>query len=388
MGDRVFANGREISSKSMGGRSICSFPDVCFTPPLTPATPPGIPVPYPNTAFASDTSDGSTTVKIAGKEIMLKDQSFFKKSTGDEAGSAPKKNVVTSRIKGKAYFITWSFDVKVEGKNVVRHMDLTTHNHGSIPAGAPPTLHNAMMAARKISDCQDDLIAINNKCSPWHLGKGCPEEHEAIITRAEARRDAARVASGRTKPPYGRAYDQAHSQLRDEYLVYTFHINRDPCRKAMKCLLMPFKDMNQVKCKKQTGEHLIEKASCKGVGRYNENDAPTAFTEGTSNHLGEHGIVSLDRKQFMKDWRKRNKRNPGLTWTMGEAADLGADVFHEQTTDPRCNRECLRKQIIAGHQRMGIQTSDPIKPSSAASNKSANDREIMELAREQLADDK
>lgn len=383
MGSSAFANGREISSKSMGGKSICSFPDVCFTPPLTPATPPGIPVPYPNTAMASDTSAGSTTVKISGKEIMLKDKSFFKTSTGDEAGSAPKKNVVTSKIKGKAYFIAWSFDVKVEGENVVRHMDLTTHNHGSMPPGAPPTLHNAMMAAARIGECHDDVIEINRQCDPWREGRGCPEEQEASIERAEARRDKARTDSGRTKPPFGAAYDRAQSQVRDEYLVYTFRVNQDPCRKAMKCLLMPFKDMNKMKCKKQTGEHLIEKASCKGVGGYNENDAPTAFTEGPSNHLGEHGIVSLDRKEFMADWLKTN---PPSAWTMGEAADLGADVFHEQNAEPRCNRECLKQQIIAGHERMGVQQSDAIQPSSAASDKSTPDREIMKLVREQLAD--
>lgn len=139
MSNTVFANGREISCKTSDGRSIAAFPDVCFTPPLTPATPPGVPVPYPNTAMASNTSNGSKTVKISSKEIMLKDKSFFKTSMGDEAGSAPKKGVITSKIKGKAYFISWSMNVKVEGENVVRHMDLTTHNHAAkMPGNTPP----------------------------------------------------------------------------------------------------------------------------------------------------------------------------------------------------------------------------------------------------------
>ncbi|MDH4607576.1 DUF4150 domain-containing protein [Pseudomonas sp. BN102] len=139
MSNTVYANGREISCKASDGRSIAAFPDVCFTPPLTPATPPGVPVPYPNTAMASDTSSGSKSVKISRKEIMLKDKSFFKTSMGDEAGNAPKKGVITSKIKGKAYFISWSMNVKVEGENVVRHMDLTTHNHaGKIPGNTPP----------------------------------------------------------------------------------------------------------------------------------------------------------------------------------------------------------------------------------------------------------
>src|SRR5580658_4988596 len=110
MGIAVFANGMSIACKAASGQSIAAFPDVCFTPPLTPATPPGVPIPYPNTGMASDTTDGSKTVQIGGEEVMLKNKSTFKTSTGDEAGSAPKKGVVTSKIKGKLNFCAWSMD--------------------------------------------------------------------------------------------------------------------------------------------------------------------------------------------------------------------------------------------------------------------------------------
>ena len=86
MGNQVYANIMEVSCKAAAGKSICAFPDVCFTPPQTPATPPGVPIPYPNTGMASDCTDGSSSVKISGKEVMLKNKSYFKKSTGD--GSA------------------------------------------------------------------------------------------------------------------------------------------------------------------------------------------------------------------------------------------------------------------------------------------------------------
>ena len=131
MANNVFANGMEIACKAGAGKVIAAFPDVCMTPPENPATPPGIPVPYPNTAMASDTTDGSKKVKISDKEIMLKNKSCFKTSTGDEAGSAAKKGVVSSKNKGKVYFVKWSMDVKVEGQNVDRHLDMTTNNHGS-----------------------------------------------------------------------------------------------------------------------------------------------------------------------------------------------------------------------------------------------------------------
>jgi len=147
MANQVYANGREISCKAAGGKSIAAFPDVCFTPPQTPATPPGVPIPYPNTGVSSDTSDGSKNVKISGKEIMMKDSSPFSKTSGNEAGSAPKKGVITSKNTGKAFFNSWSMDVKVEGSNVVRHLDIMTHNHGSKPGNTPPWPYTDKMKA-------------------------------------------------------------------------------------------------------------------------------------------------------------------------------------------------------------------------------------------------
>ncbi|WP_051906334.1 PAAR-like domain-containing protein [Methylomarinum vadi] len=159
MANDVFANGREISCKKADGKSICAFPDVCFTPPENPATPPGVPVPYPNTAFAKDTTSGSKKVKISGQEVMLKNKSYFKTSTGDEAGCAAKKGVITSKIKGKAYFVSWSMDVKVEGENVVRHLDMTTHNHASPMANdSVPWAHVDQMYASTGQKC-DKIVA-------------------------------------------------------------------------------------------------------------------------------------------------------------------------------------------------------------------------------------
>lgn len=171
MGNNVFANGREISCKAADGKAIAAFPDVCFTPPQTPATPPGVPIPYPNTAFAKDTSKGSKTVKISNKETMLKNKSFFKTSTGDEAGSAPKKGIMTSKIKGKAYFTSWSMDVKFEGKNVVRHLDMTTHNHGSFPSNTTPWPYADSGAFGDGKPCEG--VDEKYKLTPYN--KGCPD---------------------------------------------------------------------------------------------------------------------------------------------------------------------------------------------------------------------
>jgi hypothetical protein len=128
MSKNVFANGREVSAKSDDNISIAMMPDVCLSPPSPPAGP--IPIPYPNTAKAADTSEGSKSVKIGGQEVGMKNKSNYKTSTGDEAATRGLgMGVVTHTIQGKLYFVAWSFNVKVEGENVIRHMDMTTGNH-------------------------------------------------------------------------------------------------------------------------------------------------------------------------------------------------------------------------------------------------------------------
>jgi uncharacterized protein DUF4150 len=130
MGATVYANGMRVSGKASNNKSMGAMADVCLSPPSPPAGP--IPLPYPNFSEASDTSDGSKTVKICGKEVGLKDASNYKSSKGDEAATRSfGMGVVSHSISGKTRHSAWSFDVKFEGQNAIRHMDLTTHNHGS-----------------------------------------------------------------------------------------------------------------------------------------------------------------------------------------------------------------------------------------------------------------
>lgn len=138
MSTGVYANGNEIACKAGDGKVIAAFPDVCMSPPSPPAGP--IPVPYPNTSFSKDMQEGSKTVKIKDKEVMLKDQSFYKTSPlGNEAATNSFGAGVVSHVTaGKTYFTCWSMDVKFEGQNVDRHIDLTTSNHASQPGNSAP----------------------------------------------------------------------------------------------------------------------------------------------------------------------------------------------------------------------------------------------------------
>lgn len=130
MAATINVNMRTVVHKSSDGVSI-AFPDVCKTP--TPGGP--VPIPYPNIAQSADTAKGSKSVKMDGNPIML-DGSNFSTSTGDEAGTAG-GGVASSKTKGKAEFINFSFDVKVDGKAVCRLGDMMVQNKGSSP-NTPP----------------------------------------------------------------------------------------------------------------------------------------------------------------------------------------------------------------------------------------------------------
>lgn len=123
----VFANGMEICSRAADGQSKVGV-DPCWSPPGPSAGP--VVIVYSNTAKAQDLQMGSETVFICGTPIALKNHSFLATSTGDEGATyAFQKGVTSHVIKGKAYFVDWSPDVKVEGLNVCRHQDPMTHNH-------------------------------------------------------------------------------------------------------------------------------------------------------------------------------------------------------------------------------------------------------------------
>jgi uncharacterized Zn-binding protein involved in type VI secretion len=145
----VNVNMRTVVHASSSGIAT-AFPDVCKTP--SPAGP--IPIPYPNIAQSSDTAQGSSTVKVDGNPIMIQG-SNFSTSTGDEAGSAG--GVVSSLTKGKAEFVLYSFDVKVDGKSVPRLGDIMVQNKGSAPNTPPfPEVQPPNPVVPSLLDDDDD----------------------------------------------------------------------------------------------------------------------------------------------------------------------------------------------------------------------------------------
>jgi hypothetical protein len=342
--NQVYANGMEVSCKAASGKSACAFPDVCFTPPQTPATPPGVPIPYPNTGMASDCADGSRTVVISGQEVMLKNKSYFKKSTGDEAGNAPKKGVVTSQNTGKVYFTSWSMDVTIEGESVVRHLDMTTHNHGSVPGNT----------------------------GPW------PYVDEAALPGITAKCKA--------------DMDKDETACKD----------KDPCvdqecQKARKCMLVPYKDSKVEKgcCPGQTPHHLVE-VHCftpvagrsaggvlDGLTGYSAKSAPCVCVNGRRNTL-EHGQFHTIQQRLEVacrndpsskivpgGWEEKGLMGAGgvrgpaeSCWKYSDARDCG--VVAMWMVFPQCDTACVRAQLDAYHKQAapdgpGVTESSPMR---------------------------
>ena len=125
MSNDVGANGQSVVTKRSGG-TVAVFPDVCKTP--SPGGP--VPIPYPNISQSSDLAKGSKSVKINGVPACLKG-SNFSKSVGDQAGAAG--GVISGKTGGIAEPVNYSFDVKIEGKNVVRNLDLFVSNNKNTP---------------------------------------------------------------------------------------------------------------------------------------------------------------------------------------------------------------------------------------------------------------
>lgn len=345
MTNQVYANSMEVSCKAAAGKSVCAFPDVCMTPPQTPATPPGVPIPYPNTGVASDTSDGSTSVKISGQEVMLKNKSAFSKSTGDEAGCAPMKGVVTHKITGKVYFAAWSMDVRFEGESVVRTLDLMTHNHGSVPGNSPtwPYL-DEMSASQAKTACGGEMDTVQDAC------KNCQ-------TNSHADEDCPRIYANPTK---------------------NSGYKNDECVKAKRCMLVPYSRQNNKKggcCPGQTAHHLVPKhhftsdvskgyceddAPCvcvEGHSWHRNGDKDTHFNKSDKTHADMHDIQDAAERAAIDDAITLGD-DPEYAMNYEEARDQAVDAHEQCFMGANCSADCLKAQLNAYHRQKSVGVRD------------------------------
>ena len=353
MSNEVYANMMAVSCKAAKGKSICAMPDVCFTPPQTPVTPMGLPIPYPNTGMASDATDGSSTVKISGQEVMLKNKSYFKRSTGDEAGSAPKKGMLTSKTMGKVYFNMWSMDVKVEGENVVRHLDITTHNHASMPGNTPPWPYIDSMASGGSGPCKTVARKIEQNCV------GSADSPKSLVV-----------------------YDKTPERKVKRGASMENMCADSNCREAMQCVVSPYSPNNccpDANGKKPTPHHVVPKSQFKEPGEggatlalasggtYNDQKAPCICVAGASHSEGAHGQIHAQTNTRTREHESvqvgSGRQIPSdKRWEVGDAEKVGSQSVEVITG---CPAECTEAQVRKGHQTMGVDKADKVRPTTA-----------------------
>ena len=399
MSNQVYANNMEVSCKAAAGKSICAFPDVCMTPPQTPATPPGVPIPYPNTGMASDTTDGSSSVKVSGQEVMLKNKSCFKKSMGDEAGCAPKKGVMTSKNMGKVYFVAWSMDVKIEGENVVRNMDMTTHNHGS-SSNTGPMLYADRMAAANIPGCEKERQRVKDACDPPEDKAKCPDtkklddaKDKLGVARDKAKADA--LTNGlKSKDAFKKdpKYQAALGEWNGEMDSFSDAVSNSPCQQAMRCLLSPYKPSRC--CPGQTPHHLVEAGSffdkgregggwddkkgggfeylgrsVMGAEKYDQAAAPCICVEGENQHQASHGRMHKAQNELTAKAPASAPAfaGPGFVTdecqTLATAQENAAKAINACFKDKGgCDEECVKAQLANYHEKQcGMAPGQPIR---------------------------
>src|SRR5262245_16952689 len=355
MSNQVYANGREVSCKAAAGKSICAFPDVCFTPPLTPATPPGVPIPYPNTGMSSDTSDGTKQTYNSAYKDIIKYSSTLKQSTSNEDDSAHKKNVVTSNINGKCYFTAYSMDVKIEGENAVRHLDLMTHNHGSTPPGTVPWPYTDEQAMASDSKCKGDKKKRDEAC------KGKPEPHcpkmlgmsTKPFKEQVEKPQASRAADVQTWNVPELGTDQSRSSLAAQEATQV--AEDDECVRKSRCHLKPYNadesKGQRMCCPGQTPHHVPPKACFGQAGyskdnpakQYDKESALCVCMEGTNQHCGSHGKnhAAIDHLATQPKPAGAGLQ-PGDECTIAEYNKICAAAVAAQCG---CSRECIQEQL-------------------------------------------
>lgn len=396
----VFANNLEVSCKAQANRVIASFPDVCMTPPETPATPPGVPVPYPNFGMDSDTDKGTGTVKIGGKTVNLKNESYFTKTTGDEAGCAAKKGVISSKNKGKAYSQAFSMNVKAESLNLTRFSDIQTDNHGSPPNVVPWPKVGKAWVINPGNPCASDIEEMQDACkSEEDVKKAC---EKAGLDIAPSKRETDGYTHSSIEDASAPDVDLKNKRFKKGYVRTNKKLNdmadkaaRDPCLSALVCKLPKYKE--GCPCPGQTGHHVVPASGffTKGRGEnpesddlpltihkppsepsanytppkpYNAKEAPVICAVGSSHTTGTHGMMHTEMKSLVMakaKWKwlpsaKGKKLRNSLPYNKQRDDAIRAVKLVFPTSN--CDPACLKAQLDSYHvEGLGMDENTPLR---------------------------
>jgi hypothetical protein len=276
--------------------------------------------------------------------------------------------MVSSTTKGKVYFISWSIDVKFEGENAVRHLDMTTNNHASPLANEAvpwPFIDTMTMADKK--PCEKEIENEKTACKDY-----MPNKKDGKDVCKEAGLSGAFST------------DKATSTKRAK------SASADACAAARRCRLVRFNakpDGINGCCPAQTGDHIVPKSSffkasvndggfMTGWENYKIDKAPCMCLEGGS-CTGSHGLRHA-----------HHKATSGIV--AGTHRSFDQEVKHcaagVKAVAPQCNQgdqDCIEAQLKEGHKGMGDQTK-PVKYSPTGKNFIGKVKELLKKISDML----
>lgn len=203
--------------KGSSGVSVATIPDVCKTP--SPGGP--VPVPYPNISQSATLVKGTTTIKADGMMAANKG-SEFALSNGDNPGTLG--GVKSSTFMKESTWITYSFDVKLQGKGAARLTDKKFQNHENTVdlGGIVQAPVNVQAELRVICE-----IICRCDAAPLPSSSGKSELKQQCVAQALRALDSATFDQSTMKPEI--SYDM--TQARPEPMMHRGGNGLEPSRR-------------------------------------------------------------------------------------------------------------------------------------------------------------
>jgi hypothetical protein len=224
-------------------------------------------------------------------------------------------------------------DVKFEGENVVRHLDLTTHNHMSFPGNSPPWAYADEASTEPIEECKREVGEAERSC-------------EGLETRDE-------------------------------------QCDNEKCNNAKKCLLVTKQQgdrdsqSTKVGCCDDPDEqphHMIEGHGLQEPGEgnvalekfedYIYKDAPCVCAEGdrwSADHGAMHQSVGKKETKAVRNAKAgKTGRDPNYAWNYREAKDAAINA-HQKVFAAGCSKKCLEAQLDAYHNSVGCHDRNSLR---------------------------
>lgn len=198
---KVNGTANSLVHKGSNGVSAATMPDVCKTP--SPGGP--VPLPYPNVSQSATLAKGTTTVKADGGMMIAIKGSEFSMSNGDNAGTLG--GVKSSTFMKESTWISYSFDVKMEGKNACRLTDKKFQNHGNtVDLGGTLQQPVATQLALSVDEKRVGDCLCDNFCNKLKQGfdkgpRGGWSKKPAITQRKNWSYELEREMEGSTSQP-------------------------------------------------------------------------------------------------------------------------------------------------------------------------------------------